>query len=283
LGRQLLSRLPGALGTSRTSGRDVTMDIVNREQVLSVIDRLSPELIVNTAAMTSVDGCERDPDAARRIHVDGTQHLIEACRVSGSRLVHLSTNYVFDGEAGPYAEGDDPNPLSLYGQTKFESEGLVLEADESALVIRTAVFYGPQYDRPNFVTWALKELILGHAIRVVTDEWANPTYAPDLADSILALVNGNSVGGLYHGAGPDYFSRYDLVMALCGIFDLDRDLVTPIVSADLGQDAPRPARAGLKTDKIQSAIGGVFRPLEENLEKLKEWIGDPESWAGRKA
>jgi len=278
LGTRLMTLVPGAVGTSRSGSSHETLDITDPEQVSGVVGRLEPSCVINTAAMTSVDGCEHDPETATRIHVDGTANLVSVCESAGSRLIHLSTNYVFDGADGPYAEEDSTNPLSVYGRTKLESEEIVHQGSCAGLVLRTAVFYGPEGERPNFVTWAIGELAQNKEIRVVTDEWANPTYVPDLAEAIHQLT-AEGTEGVLHLAGPDYFTRYEMVMTCCDVLRLDRALVHPIQSADLGQDAARPPRAGLKTDAIRAIVGEVFRPFAENLQRLATDIGDVRTWA----
>lgn len=279
LGRELLRILPNAIGTSRGGGDHHALDITDAGQVQNLVERVGPACVVNTAAMTSVDGCERDPDGARLVHVDATRHLVDACCRGGSRLIHFSTNYVFDGRSGPYSEDDPTNPLGVYGQTKLESESIVLDSDLQGVVVRTAVFYGPENGKPNFLTWALRELVLGHPIRIVTDEWANPTYVPDLAEAVARIVSDARIAGCFHGAGPDYFTRYEMIVALCETFGLDQDLVTPVRGEDLGQAAARPKRAGLVTDAIQKTVGGVFQPYRQNLGALKRLIGDLDTWA----
>lgn len=284
LGRQLLDDVPGAVGTGRgDDSGGLRLDITDGDLTEAVIRKVAPRVVVNTAAMTSVDGCERDPEAARAVHVDGTRNLVRACEAAGSALVHLSTNYVFDGTDGPYAEDDPPNPLNVYGRTKLESEGIVLDAACRGIVVRTAVFYGPERDRPNFVTWALRELLLGRTIRIVTDEWANPTWLPDLSSAIAALAADDEATGLMHVAGSDYLSRYEMVLEVCEVFGLDRNLVTPVRGEDLGQAAERPLRAGLRVDRIREYLDRSFAPFRSHLETLKGTLGDPESWARRGA
>ena len=281
LGQELLRRLPNAIGTSRTGVAGEALDIVDPDQVMEVVRQCRPTCVINTAAMTSVDVCEKERELAASVHVGGTRNLVAACEVTGSRFVHLSTNYVFDGAGGPYDEDDLPNPLSVYGQTKLESESLVMDTDNGGLVIRTAVFYGLEARKPNFVTWALRQLILGRPVSIVTDEWANPTYVSDLAEAIVALVH-REASGILHGAGPDFFTRYEMVMAVCDVFGLDRGLVTPVTSDDLGQAAARPPRAGLKTDRIRALLPDVFSTFETNLATLRDDIGDPVVWAQNK-
>lgn len=280
LGRQLLDDLPNAVGTSRTGESSLeTLDINNLAQVREVVDRVQPVCVVNTAAMTSVDGCEREPRMAESIHVGGTANLVNACEARGTRLIQLSTNYVFDGNDGPYDEDDDPNPLSVYGRTKLESEGIVLGASCPGIVVRTAVLYGVESIRPNFLTWALRELVGGKKVRIVTDEWANPTYVPELSAAISDLASRESCReGVYHVAGLDYLSRFEMVIALCEQFNQDTASVLPVVSGDLEQDAHRPLRAGLKIDKIQATLGRSFESFRSNLASLGEQLGNLESW-----
>ena len=280
LGRQLLIDMPHAVGTTRSdSARNLKMEIKDEDQVHRVIGDVRPSCVINTAAMTSVDGCERDPATAQKVHVDGTRHLVRACEAHGARLIHLSTNYVFDGTAGPYGEEDPTNPLSVYGQSKLESEPLVLEGASPGIVVRTAVFYGEEFDRPNFLTWALSELVSGRPIRIVTDECANPTYVPELSAALTALASPTfKQAGLFHTAGADFMSRYEMVIGLCDVFGLDQDLVAPVVSQDLQQAAARPTRAGLRTEKVQESARVSFRPYRVNLSELKDRIGDLDVW-----
>jgi dTDP-4-dehydrorhamnose reductase len=278
LGRQLLEDLPKAIGTSR-SGNDKleALDITNSQQAKDVVARIRPDWVINTAAMTSVDGCERDPEAALSIHVEGTANVVGACEAVGSGLIQLSTNYVFDGSDGPYGEEDSPNPLSVYGSTKLESERLVLDSACPGTVVRTAVFYGSESDRPNFLTWALRELAEGKTIRIVTDEWANPTFIPELSASIVDLVSG-SQEGIFHIAGRDFLTRFEMVIAVCEQFGLSPDLVTPVVSSDLGQDAARPPRAGLKIDRIRTIFGRSYESFRDNLASLAGQLGCLDRW-----
>ena len=279
LGRHLMTDLPAAVSTSRDGDSDGALNILNENRVRDLVTRLRPRCVINTAAMTSVDGCERDPEAAQAVHVEGTENLVRACECAGARLIHLSTNYVFDGEDGPYTESDETNPLSVYGRTKLESERIVLDGRVNGLVVRTAVFYGPEFDRPNFVTWAIRQLILGQQIRIVTDETATPTYVPELSRAIAAFAGTTDMPSLVHVAGFDFASRYQMIETVCDVFGLNKDLVKPVGSSELGQDAPRPSSAGLTTDLARTLLDYEFRPLRANLIELKQQIGNPEAWA----
>lgn len=251
LGRTLMdvaSKDWSVVPASRTGAEHTHLDITDHASVVAAIEAVRPRWVINAAAMTSVDGCEREPNLARAVHVEGTRYLVEACEQSGCGLITLSTNYVFDGELGFYDEQSEARPPNVYGQTKLEGERIVTQAQCPHIVIRTAVLYGYRANcRPNFVTWAMGALEKGEAIRVVTDEWTNPTYIDDLAEFILSLC-GSNFNGLVHFGGRDFLTRFEMVQRICTVLGYDCNLVTPITSEAFGQPAKRPLRAGLKTD-----------------------------------
>lgn len=278
LGRALCDA-PGAgwclVPASRSGAAHMRVDLTRPDAVEAAVMTARPRWVINAAAMTSVDGCELHPDAARAVHVDGTRHLVRACEKAGCGLVFLSTNYVFDGQDGPYAESDVPRPLNVYGQSKLEGEALVLGADCPGIVVRTAVLYGYRPGcRVNFVTWAMGALARGEAIRVVTDEWANPTCADDLAAFLLALCR-TDFQGLVHFGGRDFLTRFEMVERLCAVFNFDMGLVTPIASAEFGQPARRPRRAGLRIDLALRVCNLAQDGFDDHLRRLSDRIPDP--------
>jgi len=253
---------------SRT-GQHLRIDLTQAKLVYEAIDQVRPQWVINAAAMTSVDGCEQEPDLARAIHVDGTRNLVQACERVGCGLVNLSTNYVFDGLDGPYVEKDDTRPINVYGQTKLDSEAVLLNADCSGIVIRTAVLYGFRATcRPNFVTWAMHALANHEPIRVVTDEWANPTFVDELAAFILSVCK-TDFRGVVHFGGADFLSRFEMVERICAIVGYDRRLVLAITSAEFGQPAERPLRAGLTIDLAKEVCDISPAPFDTHLKYLK--------------
>ncbi|MDE2997502.1 MAG: dTDP-4-dehydrorhamnose reductase [Gemmatimonadota bacterium] len=246
----------------------IRVDVTDAASVAGVVSRVRPDWVINAAAEAGVDQCERNPDLARRVNVCGTRNLIRACESAGAGLVTVSTNYVFDGQAGPYAETDCTNPLNVYGRTKLEAEAIVLASPCHGLVVRTAVLYGYRSGcRPNFVTWALESLRRGETIRVVTDEWANPTSVDELAVFLLGLCR-REFRGVIHFAGLEFMSRYEMVRRICRCFDLNADLVVPVTSEALGQTAPRPPGAGLKLDLARKLFNPALRSFSENLKRM---------------
>ena len=254
------------------NGDHRVVDLTKPDQVLAVVEDVEPKWVINTAAMTSVDGCEHDPDLARAVHVGGTRNLVQACEQTGCGLVNLSTNYVFDGKDGPYGEQDRAQSANVYGQTKLEGETIVLNANCPGIVVRPAVLYGFHPGcRPNFVTWAIAALAQGEAIRVVTDEWANPTLVDELAQFILSLCR-TDFQGVVHFAGADFLTRFEMVRQICTVFGFDFGLVSPITSAEFGQPAERPLRAGLKIDLAKTLCDIIPASFVDNLKRLKDVV-----------
>ena len=227
------------------------VDLVEVGKAEALLSSVRPQLVIHTAAMTDVDGCERQPDAAWQANVVAAEHVARACRATGAHLVHLSTEYVFDGRDGPYGEDDPPNPISVYGRSKLASERAVLAHRPEAAIARTTVLYGHAPNvRPNFVTWLLGELRARRPVRVVDDQVGSPTLADNLAEMCLGLALGRAAG-VYNTVGADVLDRYAFAQVAAEVFGLDAGLIQPVSTASLAQAAPRPLRAGLRMDKLR--------------------------------
>ena len=249
------------------------VDVAEARATTELLERVRPRRVVHTAAMTDVDGCERAPEAAWRANVEGAASVARACRAVGAHLVHLSTEYVFDGRAGPYSEDDPTNPISVYGRTKLESEMIVRELCPSAAIARTTVLYGYASNaRPNFVTWLIGQLRTGRTVRVVDDQIGSPTLADNLAEMCLALALGGA-SGVYHTVGADRLDRHAFARIVAEVFRLDAELIGPVSTASLNQAAPRPLRAGLRTEKLRRDFPDVpVLGAREGLEVLREQL-----------
>jgi dTDP-4-dehydrorhamnose reductase len=255
-----------ALGSFRFYQLDVTDAAATRDVVL----RADPAVVIHTAAMTDVDGCEREPNAAWAINVRGTEHVARACSAVGAKLVHLSTEYVFDGRAGPYGETDPPHPLSVYGRAKLESEQIVASCCERWAVARTTVLFGYAPNvRPNFVLWLLERLARREPVRVVADQIGSPTLADNLAAMTLALA-GEAARGTYHTVGASRLDRFAFAQLAATVFGLDAALIEPISTAELHQPAPRPLAAGLRTERLRREFPQVpILSAEDALRELR--------------
>jgi dTDP-4-dehydrorhamnose reductase len=246
------------------------VDLAEPGAFRQVADQVRPDLVIHTAAMTDVDGCERRPAEAWRDNVAASQQVAEACRAVGAHLVHLSTEYVFDGRAGPYRETDPTNPISVYGRTKLESEQVVQAINPGFAIARTTVLYGQAPNiRPNFVTWLIGALESGQAVRVVDDQVGSPTLADNLAEICLALASGRA-SGVYHTVGAEVIDRFRFAQLICQVFELDAGLLSAVSTASLAQAAPRPLRGGLLIEQLRAAFPGLeLLDAQQGLRRLR--------------
>ncbi|HLB01341.1 MAG TPA: dTDP-4-dehydrorhamnose reductase [Bacteroidota bacterium] len=248
------------------------VDISDRKQVTRFIEGFQPDTIINTAAVTNVDACETNREVAWKVNVHGVENLVHAGKLSGSHIVQLSTDYVFDGKGGPYAEDDRPNPLSYYGRTKLAAENLLRTSDISHTIVRTMVLYGQARKvKPNFALWLITELKEGRTVKVVSDQIGNPTLADDLAFGITKIVELKK-SGVYHIAGPDIMSRLAFAKETARIFQLDGSLIHPQLTAALKQPAPRPLKSGLIILKAQVDLNLPMSGVESGLLILRNQL-----------
>jgi dTDP-4-dehydrorhamnose reductase len=241
------------------------LDVTAADAVKAAVKAAAPDVIFNAAAITDVDLCEREPALCDRVNRDAVGHLA----ATGVPLVHVSTDYVFDGEAGPYAEDAPTRPLSHYGRAKLESEALALASPRS-IVARTMTLWGRGKGmKTSFVDFVRDSLSAGKEIRIVTDQWGNPTLAEDLALALWKLVEGGR-SGIYHVVGEDWNSRHDWAVAIAGFHGLDASLIKPCLTADLRQAARRPLRSGLRIGKLIGDTGFTPRGVEAQLRRARE-------------
>lgn len=232
-----------------------------------MFDTVRPDVVIHTAAMTNVDACELDPQACHLHNVTATAHLVKAAARHGSHFIHLSTDFIFDGADGPYAEDALPAPLSVYGRSKLDSEELVRGAGlDRWSIARTIIVYGvaPGLSRSNVVLWAKGALEKGEPIKVVDDQWRMPTLAEDLAAGCISIAE-RGASGVYHLSGPDGMSILELVLRVGTYFGLDTSKVAPVKSDALGQPARRPPRTGFVLDKARRDLGYSPHHFEEGL------------------
>ena len=247
----------------------VKLDITVRKDVREVVGTVNPDVIINCAAMTNVDACETERDMAWKINVGGVEHLVEAARGKGTTIVHVSSDYIFDGRSGPYAEDDRPEPLSYYGKSKLASENVLRTSGLPHFIARTMVLYGIAPGvKANFALWLIKSLEAGQTVRVVDDQIGNPTLVDDLAFGLLRAVELGK-NGVYNIAGRDIVTRFEFAVRLAKFFGLDPKLVHPVKTAQLRQPAARPLRSGLITPKAEVDLGFKPSTIEEGLATLK--------------
>ena len=244
-------------------------DVRDRESLESVFFKFHPDAVIHTAAFTNVDGCETEREHAWSVNVRGAENVARACQIIGCKMIHISTDYVFDGREGPYSERDRPNPISYYAETKLESERIVEALLADYAIVRPMVLYGfHPAARMNFVTWVVEEISAGRRISVVDDQYGTPTLAEDLAGILMELIARDG-RGLYHAAGSERLHRYDFALRIADVFGIDDSLIFPTTSRALNQRAPRPLQSGLKNEKICGEMKFTFTPLDEGLRLVR--------------
>jgi dTDP-4-dehydrorhamnose reductase len=242
----------------------IQCDITNREEVKDAIYNFYPDFIINAAAFTNVDKSETLREEAWKVNVKAVEYMAETARVQDIHLVHISSDYVFDGTSGPYLETDKVNPVGYYGRTKLAAENALKISGSSHTIIRTNVLYGVSQSRPDFVKWLVTELANNRPVKIVTDQINNPTFIPDLCDAIVKIVD-DSKEGLFNVGGSEFLSRYDFSLMIADFFKLDKSLINPITTEELHQPAKRPLKSGLKIDKARLELNYRPRTIIETL------------------
>lgn len=286
LGQKLIDRILAAdnyalIATSKGKNRHpqqegyiyAELDTTHRDEIRRIMSLYQPDIIIHTAALTNVDTCETQRDLCWQLNVSAVFFLIEACAEADVRLIHLSTDFIFDGANGPYAETAEPNPLSYYGQSKWAAEKLLMQSGIKWAILRTIIVYGIVKDlsRSNIVLWAKTALQKGENINVVNDQWRMPTLAEDLAD-ICLLAADKKAQGVYNASGRDMLSIIEMVRAVADFYGLNKSLIHPISSASLNQAAKRPVKTGFVLDKSIRDLGYAPHSFEEGLKIMdKQW------------
>jgi len=245
------------------------VDMINRQKTTEFLLSNKPNIIINAAAFTDVDGCEKDKELCWNTNVRAVENIIDAAHTFSPILVHVSTDYVFDGSSGGYRETDEVNPLGDYARSKMAAENIVVSSRLEYIIARTQVLYG--YGNGinlNFATWVVSRLSAKKSIRVVVDQIGNPTYVDDLSESIKRLLE-KKEHGLFHTSGSEAISRYDFALKIAKVFSFDASLIEKIVTSELNQIAPRPMNSSFLIDKLVNKIDWEPGNLLSGLQRLK--------------
>lgn len=263
-----------SIGENRMSAKDgyiyQSLDITHEGQIAEAFEKFKPDVVINTAAMTNVDACETKKEEAFTMNVTAVQYLINQCKKYDTHFIHLSTDFVFDGEKGPYVETDEPNALSYYAQTKLDAERLIQRSGISAAILRTIIIYGMVDDkqRSNVVLWTINALKAKKEITVINDQFRSPTLAEDLADACVnaALLRRT---GIYHISGREVMNILDICRITAEFFGLDQQYIKPISSASLNQPAKRPPVTGFIISKAEKELNYHPHSFLEGLQVVK--------------
>ena len=255
------------------------LDKCDRKAVFELLEKINPDVVIDTAALHNVDYCETHPEEAWKVNVEGTRNVAEACKKVGAKIIFISTDYVFDGTKGYYTEEDAPNPLSYYAKTKLEAEKIIQSLDVNYIIARPSVIYGWNPNEVsglksssgksvNFVVWALQKLEKGEEIKAATDQYSSPTLADNLAEALLVMASSEKQG-IYHTAGKDCLNRYEFTLKIAEVFGLDKSLIKPVTSEIFKQVAKRPKKCCLDVSKAEKDFGIRFLTVEEGLKLMK--------------
>ncbi len=242
------------------------LDVRDKNSMKEAFNLFEPEVVVMAGGITDVDLCTLKPKLSEDVNIRGTMNLAKNIKEHGSKLIYISTDYIFDGENGPYKEDDKPNPINIYGRTKLEAENIIKSKLKDYLIVRTAQLYGALHLRggqnallaggevkvvqsSNFTVKIIHNMRNGKNVYAADDLYSTPTYSGLLSDILIKLIEKKSEG-VYHGAGAEFINRYDYVNKIADIFWLDKKLIQKIKLKDLELKAVRPPKGGLKIDKV---------------------------------
>ena len=269
LGRDLIKVLYPTFHADKRSNWEILdwdvdeIDIREEKRTVSKIESFRPEIIINVAAYTDVDGCELNEEKAFAVNAEGMKHVALGALRCGAKVVYLSTDYIFDGnKREPYLENDPPNPLNVYGRSKWKGEQYVQELVQDALIIRTEWLYG-RYGR-NFVTSILRQAREKKVLTIVNDQIGSPTYTVDLSEAISVLLQCDA-RGVFHVANSDLCTWYTFGQAILKVSGMERVKVIPISSKELGRPAIRPVYSVFNCQKLKQVTGMTLRPWSEAL------------------
>lgn len=278
LGQKLTERLqadPSVYLIATARGKSVlplsrgeyhTLDVCDGAAVETLFHAIKPDVVIHTAAMTQVDQCETEREACWNANVTAVENLIRTCRATDTHLVHVSTDFIFDGTRGPLDETEKPAPVNYYGESKLAAEALVIASGLSWSILRTVLVYGITQDmsRSNIVLWVKNSLEQGKTIQVVNDQWRTPTLAEDLAQGChLAAVQ--KATGIYNISGKDFLSPYDIAIKTATFFGLDQSLIKAVDSSTFRQPARRPLKTGFVIEKAERELGYRAHSFEEGI------------------
>jgi dTDP-4-dehydrorhamnose reductase len=266
-----IGRGPARLPFPETAYKYYDVDIATELSVHGVLSAESPEVVIHSAAMTQVDDCEVNQELCERINVQGTSHVIINAEQFARKLIYISTDFVFDGEKGDYAEEDDMGPVNWYGFTKMQAESIVETCDMPWAIVRTCLVYGNVLTgtRTNIISWVKENLQAGKPIKVVSDQVRTPTYVKDLVKGVLLILKQNGEG-TFHIAGKDVLTPYDMAVKTAAYFKLDPSLMTKVDASSFSQPGRRPLKTGFNISKAKLQLGYDPISFDEALVLMDE-------------
>jgi len=251
------------------------LDVRDENSIKKAFNFFEPEVVVMAGGITNVDLCTLKPKLSKDVNIKGTLNLVKKIKAYNSKLIYVSTDYIFDGENGPYKENDKPNPINMYGKTKLESENIIKSKLKDYLIVRTAQLYGTGMaaQNSNFTVKIIHNMQNGKKVYAAEDFYSTPTYAGSLSETIIKLIE-KRASGTYHSAGAEFINRYDYVNKIADMFNLDKNLIQKVKLKGLELNARRPKKGGLRIDKIKKEKIADVYDCETGLMLLKKELSD---------
>jgi len=249
------------------------VDLTNPERVTELINDIKPQFIVNCAAMTNVDVCEKENEKCHQINVEAVETLVNCSKENNIHLIHISTDFIFDGKNGPYKEYDKPNPINYYGLSKLKSEEIIIRSDIKHTILRTILVFGKvdNMSTNNIVLFVKDALENGRELTMVDDQYRMPTFVDDLAQACLSAIE-RHVYGVFHISSNELLSIYEMAIQIADVFNLDKTLIKRISTAQLNQTAKRPSKTGFNLEKSQKFLNFPLQSFENRLQVFKNQL-----------
>ena len=270
---ELIATAKNPLSIILSKSKFQVLDITKEVEVFKVVSETRPDVIINTAAMTQVDQCETEREKCWLANVTAVDYLVKACEKNKTKLIHVSTDFIFDGTHGPLKEDESPGPVNYYGESKLAGEEVIKQRKIDWVIIRTVLVYGITSDlsRSNIVLWVKESLEAGKAINVVNDQWRTPTLAEDLAmGCYLAAIK--KANGIFHVSGEEMMTPFDIAIKTAKFFKLDKSLINPTDSSKFKQPAVRPLKTGFDISKARKELGYTPHSFIDGLAILASQI-----------
>ena len=272
------SQIESILGLSKSENRNpyldensfLQVDLLDFEKLEAIIVGFQPTHILHTAALTSVEMCADQPHLAQQINVELSAKLAQICKDQNIHFTFISTDFVFDGQNGPYQETDPVKATNAYGQSKIDAEKAILTTYSEASILRTILVYGaiPDKNRSNLVLWAKKQLERGEKINVVSDQWRMPTFVDDLADACYLAMQ-QKASGIFHISGSEMMTVWEAVYLIADTWNFDKSLIQPITAVEIGQAENRPRKTGFILDKAKTILNYEPTSFVVSLQKIE--------------
>tara|TARA_B100000029_G_scaffold43584_1_gene40367 strand:+ start:9593 stop:10465 length:873 start_codon:yes stop_codon:yes gene_type:complete len=246
-------------------GEPVKMDLQNPDEISNVLTQTNPDVILHLGGMTDVELCEKEKTSAFKINSEATEIIAKESANLGSFLVYVSTDYVFDGNAGMYNENDEPNPLGFYAKSKLDGEKHVQKYSPKYCIARISTPFGIHQRKKSFPVWVIENLKQKKQINVLTDQITSPTYVPNLSKMLIEISN-KKIDGILHVSGATNVSRFDMARMIADKLEYDQSLLNPITIDDMNWNAKRPRNSSLDTSKANSILEESPQKLDQSIE-----------------